>query len=368
MKKMKIELFDATVGEVFQGYTDLNEEGVKGYGGMLDIRPPYQREFVYNREQEEAVIDTILHGYPLSVMYWVRNSNGAYEVLDGQQRILSFCHYLAGSFSYKEKYQHSLTDEEKEKILSYPLMVYVCEGEEKEKLDWFKRINIAGEKLTAQELRNAVYTGPWLMDAKRYFSKMNCAGKNKGDGLLNYKTIRQELLEKVLEWKINYDHVPSIELYMSAHQWDKDAMDLWMYYQDVIDWVHKTFSEPRKALMMNQEWGLLYNQFHQNVYNPNDLELEIQTLLKSDEIQNYRGIYPYVLDRKEKHLNLRQFSKNQKLSKYEEQKGICPICGKHFEFEQMEGDHIVPWSQGGTTTLDNCQMLCKACNREKSDK
>lgn len=371
---MKIEMYEATVGEVYEGYQDRGEEGVVGYGGMLDIRPKYQREFVYNNQQEQAVIDTILNDYPLNVMYWVKNSNGAYEVLDGQQRTLSFCHFMDNEFSYlpkgsnDTKYFHSLTTEQQKKIKNYKLTIYVCEGEEQEKLEWFKRINIAGEKLTDQELRNAVYAGDWLTDAKKIFSKTNCSAANKADGLLKFKVIRQELLEKVLEWKIDADGYDSIELYMSAHQWDKDANDLWVYFQDVIDWVHKVFNVSRPKLMKNQEWGLLYNQFHTNTYNANDIESEIQSYLKDDEIQNQRGIYQYVLDRKEKHLNLRQFSDNQKIRKYEEQNGICPVCGKHFDYEQMEGDHIIPWSQGGTTKDENLQMLCKKCNREKSDK
>lgn len=367
---MKIDTIQVTVRDVYEGFVDDGENGVKGYGGMLDIRPPFQREFVYDAEKQLAVIDTIKKGFPLNVMYWVKNNQGEYEVLDGQQRTLSFCEFLSGETTDENGNLFvSLPKDKRETFLNYPLMVYVCEGEESEKLDWFKTINIAGVKLSDQELRNAMYTGPWLLDAKKHFSATNCAGAAIGEYIVKYKTIRQELLEKVLSWKVDYDGLESIEEYMSKHQYDTDCMDLWMYYQDVINWVHKLFPEyrKRKTIITNQEWGLLYNTYHANTYNPNEFEQTLAKFVKDDEVQNKRGIIHYLFDQKEKYLNLRTFSESQKLEAYENQEGICPICGNYFEFDQMEGDHRIPWVDGGKTTTDNCQMLCKKCNREKSD-
>lgn len=368
---MKIDTIEVTIKDVFEGFVDDGEDGVYGYGGLLKIRPEYQRNFCYSEDKQLAVLRTIKQGFPLNVMYWVKNNQDEYEVLDGQQRTLSFCKFLSGETTDEDSNLFvSLPADKREQFLNYKLMVFVCEGEESEKLEWFRTINIAGEKLTDQELRNAMYTGPWLLDAKKHFSATNCAAAQIGDGLVKYKTIRQELLEKVIEWKVEFDNLNNIEEYMSKHQYDKDASELWMYYQDVINWVHKLFPnfKKNKRIMENQNWGHLYNLYHKETYNPNDLDEKISELLKNDEVQNKKGIITYLFDPKDKYLNLRTFSESQKLKAYEDQEGICPTCKKHFEFEEMEGDHIVPWSQGGKTSQENCQMLCKKCNREKSDK
>ena len=368
---MKIDTIQVTVKDVFEGFSDNGEDGVFGYGGMLSIRPPYQREFVYNDEKQKAVLTTIKQGFPLNVMYWVLNNQGQYEVLDGQQRTLSFCKFLNGDTTDSGGNMfYSLPKDEREKFLNYPLMVYVCEGEESEKLGWFKTINIAGERLTEQELRNAMYTGPWLIDAKKHFSKTNCPAAQIGDGIVKYKTIRQELLEKVIDWKVNYDGLTSIEEYMSKHQYDDDSTDLWMYYQDIINWVHKLFPNFKnyKRIIENQNWGFFYNKFHLNSYNPNQIDIKIAQLLKDEEVQNKKGIISYLFDSQEKYLSLRTFSESQKLMAYEMQHGICNHCGHHFEYNEMEGDHIIPWSLGGKTVQGNCQMLCKKCNREKGNK
>ena len=198
---MKIELHEIPVREVVEGYVDNNEEGVVGYGGRLNIRPKYQREFIYDEEKRNAVIDTIRKGFPLNVMYWVKNEDGTFEVLDGQQRTISFCQYVEGEFSIEHRNFHNLTDVEKEQILNYTLMVYFCEGNDKEKLDWFRIINIAGMKLTDQELRNATYTGPWLSDAKLKFSKSNCAAYLLSKDYVRGSPIRQDILETAIRWK-----------------------------------------------------------------------------------------------------------------------------------------------------------------------
>lgn len=360
---MKIELNEISIREVSQNYVDNAEDGVVGYNGKLNIRPKYQREFVYDEKQRNAVIDTIRKGFPLNVMYWVKNEDGTYEVLDGQQRTISFCQYINGDFSIENRAFHNLTKTEQDLILDYKLMIYFCEGNDKEKLDWFKIINIAGEKLTDQELRNAVYTGPWLTNAKLHFSKTNCAAYLLAKDFVNGSPIRQEYLETALSWINN----GNVEEYMSIHQHDPNANELWTYFRNVIEWVKLTFTNYRKE-MKGINWGVLYNQFKNNTYDTDKLEQEIQTLMIDDDVTNKKGIYSYVLTRNEKFLNIRAFTESQKRSAYEKQNGICKNCGKHFDIKEMEADHITPWHAGGKTSIDNCQMLCKDCNRRKSGK
>lgn len=359
---MKIELHELTVREVAAGYVDNAEEGVVGYGGKLNIRPKYQREFVYDDKKRNAVIDTIRKSFPLNVMYWVKNDDGTFEVLDGQQRTISFCQYVLGDFSLDNRAFHNLTETEKQQILNYPLMVYFCEGNDKEKLDWFKIINIAGEKLTDQELRNAVYTGPWLSDAKLKFSKSGCAAYLLAKDYVGGSPIRQEILETAIDWKAT----GKIEAYMSAHQHDPNANELWTYFRNVIEWVRLTFPNYRRE-MKGIDWGGLYDEFHGRLFDTARLEREITQLMMDEDVTKKKGIYPYVLTRDERHLNIRAFSDNQKRAAYERQKGNCQKCGKHFEIHLMEADHITPWSKGGKTSTENCQMLCLDCNRRKSD-
>ena len=359
---MKIALHEITVREIAENYVDNAENGVTGYNGRLNIRPKYQREFVYDEKKRNAVIETVIKGFPLNVMYWVKNSEDDFEVLDGQQRTISFCQYVNGDFSLNNKFFHNLTVAEQQQILDYKLMVYFCEGNDKEKLDWFQTINIAGEKLTDQELRNAVYTGSWLSDAKLKFSKNNCAAYLKGNKYLNAVPIRQEYLETALKW-INKGE---IEAYMALHQHDPNANELYLYFCRVIDWVEMTFVKYRKE-MKGIDWGSLYNQFNGEVFDTASLEEQITELMADDDVSNKKGIYYYVLTRQEKYLSVRTFDNSMKRTAYEKQKGICPKCGKHFEIGQMEGDHITPWSKGGKTIAENCQMLCRDCNRKKSD-
>lgn len=359
---MKIQLHEIPVREVIKDYIDNAEEGVIGYGGKLNIRPKYQREFVYDEKKRNAVIDTICKNFPLNVMYWVKNDDGTFEVLDGQQRTISFCQYVNGDFSIENRAFHNLTETEKEQILDYKLMIYLCEGNDKEKLDWFKVINIAGEKLTDQELRNAVYTGPWLSDAKLKFSKSNCAAYLLSKDYVNGSPIRQEILQTALSWISSGE----IEKYMSIHQQDPNANELWIYFSNVMNWVELTFTTYRRE-MKGIPWGVLYDNFKDKMFDTNKLEEEIKVLMMDDDVTNKKGIYPYVLTRNEKYLNIRTFTESQKRATYEKQKGICKKCGESFEFQEMEADHITPWSKGGKTNLDNCQMLCVECNRRKSD-
>lgn len=368
---MNIDLHRIKIRDVVAGYHDGDEEGVVGYGGRLNIRPKYQREFVYTGKQRDAVIDTVRRGFPLNVMYWMVNDDGGYEVLDGQQRTISIAQYVSGDFSVGGLYFHSLTDDEQAQILDYELMIYFCEGSDRERLDWFEIINIAGEKLTPQELRNAVYTGTWLADAKLKFSKSNCAAyllANDGGALMSGSPIRQEYLEKVLGWINNGD----IREYMSAHQHDENADELWQYFQSVIEWVHQAFPNYRREMAI-VAWGELYNQYANDELDAVDLEKSVSQLMQDEDVTNKSGIYTYLLTGREKHLSIRSFTDRMKREAYERQGGLCvaknAVCGgKHWDIGEMEADHITPWSDGGRTTSENCQMICREDNRRKSDR
>lgn len=360
---MYIELREIAIRELAKGFVDNAEEGVKGFDGKLDIRPPYQREFIYKDKQRDAVIDTVMKDFPLNVMYWAVRADGNYEIIDGQQRTISICQYVAGDFSVRDLYYHNLTNDRQEQLLNYKIMVYFCSGTESEKLEWFRTINIAGEKLTDQELRNAVYSGPWTSDAKRYFSKSGCAASNIAGDYLNGSPIRQEYLETAINWISNGE----IEKYMGAHQHDSNANALWIYFQSVISWVAATFTTKRK-FMKGVEWGFLYNEFKDVVYDTTKIEMETAKLIADDDVSKKSGIYPYILTRDEKYLSIRTFTDSMKQKVYEKQKGLCAKCKKPFDITDMEGDHITPWSEGGKTTEENCQMLCKDDNRRKSSK
>lgn len=361
---MNIELKEITIKELSDGFEDNAENGVVGFGGKLDIRPPYQREFIYKDKQRDAVINTITKHFPLNVMYWAVREDGTFEVIDGQQRTISICQYVNGDFAYQNRYFHNLKADEKEQILNYKLMVYVCSGTESEKLEWFKTINIAGEKLTEQELRNAVYTGSWVSDAKRYFSKTGCVAFNIGGDYLNGSAIRQEYFETAIEWISE----GQIESYMATHQHDPNATALWLYFQSVITWVNATFTTKRKKFMKGIAWGLLYNKYKDTIFDTKAIEEETAKLIADDDVEKKSGIYAYILTRDERHLGIRTFSDSIKQKVYEKQGRKCIICKKEFDISEMEGDHITPWKDNGKTTEENCQMLCKDDNRRKSGK
>lgn len=363
---MEIKLHEIKVVDVVKDYVNNDEEGVVGYGGILNIRPKYQREFVYKDKQRDAVIETIRKDFPLNVMYWAKNDDGTFEVLDGQQRTISICEYVKGTFSINYQYFHNLEKDEQEQILNYKLMVYFCEGTDKEKLDWFKTINIAGEKLTDQELRNAIYTGEWLTNAKKYFSKRECPAYQIGEKYLAGVAIRQEYLETVLKWISAIDK-KEIEDYMAEHQKDSDANELWQYFQSVIAWVQRIFPKYRRE-MKGIEWGLLYNQYKDKSFNSDKLEAEVERLMIDKDVTKKSGIYVYLITGDERYLSIRSFDDEMKREAYEKQKGICANCKKQFEIDEMEGDHIIPWHRGGKTISENCQMLCKDCNSKKAGK
>ena len=365
---MDITLHEITIRELVEGYKDCLEEGVVGFGGKLDIRPPYQREFIYKDKQRDAVINTILSKFPLNTMYWATKKNGNYEIIDGQQRTVSICKYVTKEFSVDNLKFYNQPDDIQKQILNYRLMIYFCSGEDSEKLDWFRTINIAGEKLNDQELHNAVYAGSWTHEAKKYFSKKDCAAHGIAKDYMTGSTIRQDYLETAIDWITTDDKDKNDRIckYMSGHQDDPNANDLWLYFKGVIDWVKVTFVKPRRE-MKGVNFGLLHKGFKDILLDSNKLEEEIVELMQDDDVTKKSGIYTYVLTGEEKYLNVRSFTENQKREAYEREEGICPKCGKYFELEEMEADHMTPWSKGGKTIPENCQMLCPDCNRHKTN-
>ena len=368
---MELDLHNIPIREVAAGYADDSENGCVGYGGRLNIRPAFQREFIYNDSQRKKVIETVKKKFPLNVMYWVKSADGNFEMLDGQQRTISICQYVNGDFRLDDYQSFSnFTKDERDEFLDYKLMIYICEGNDREKLDWFETINIAGEKLTPQEMRNAIWACEWLTDAKKFFSKNNCPVQVKYSSYLKGSAIRQDYLETALKWIADRDKLKHLEIYMDAQKANKvdNCAELWNYFEDVFKWVQKIFPTYRANVMKGLEWGIFYNRYGKNDYDAAKLDKEISRLLKDFDVTNKRGIYEYLLGGKknERLLSIRQFDARTKTAVYERQKGLCKICGKHFELNEMHADHVKAWSKGGATVADNCQMLCRNCNLKKS--
>lgn len=375
-EKMETSRITITVAELADGYQDLDWDGVVGYRGKLDIRPKYQREFIYDLDRQRKVIDTVINRRPLNIMYWVQKSDGHYDLLDGQQRTLSICHFLDGKFTISDRngekvYFHSMNDEDRQKILNYELEICICDGTDDEIYDWFRTININGIDLKPQEMLNATYTGEWLTDARRHFSKPNCAAYGLAKDYLTGSVERQDFLEKALKWINDGD----VQGYMAAHRNDPDASELWEYFTNVINWVKSTFIVYRGE-MKGLNWGEFYNEFHDQTFNPDEIEQQVARLMADEDIQKQTGIYEYILTGSEKALNLRAFDKKERRIAYERQGGHCPFCdqeidgenrGKVYDITEMEADHIIPWSKGGQTVQDNCQMLCQRHNNLKTN-
>lgn len=382
---MKINMMKLPVRDLIQGYSeDDTTSRVRAWGGNLDVRPEYQREFVYDDNKRDAVINTILKDFPLNIMYFVDRKDGSYEVLDGQQRIISICRYATNRFSVKVPAASggfntvnypNLFDEDRDRFLNYELQVYICEGTDKEKLEWFEIINIAGETLTNQEIRNAIYHSAWLTDAKSAFSRRNCAAYKNYGKYLNGDYIRQAFLETAFRWHADAEGITAkdaIEQYMQKHRSDKNADALWKYFEDVFHWVKDTFGKNIDSSMKGVQWGLLYNKHKYDNLDSAYMQKRMKELLADKEVGKRSGIYQYLLEGEttaaERWLSLRQFDKDDMAAKYHEQGGLCALCGKPFDQKDMHGDHIVPWSRGGKTEYSNLQMLCVPCNLSKSNK
>ena len=367
---MNIESTTIKVKDLISGYINNAEDGVYAMDNKLSIRPAYQREFIYSTERQQAVIDSILNGFPLNTIYFAVQGD-KYEVLDGQQRIMSICEFSDNKFFIPIPNQvgfATLPEELKEIFLNYELQVYLCDGTEDQKLQWFQRINIPGVELSRQELRNAVYAGPWLTSAKNYFSKgVTSLAYRKGYGdYVRGTSERQEWLETALKWTGE-----GIETYMAEHRNDANANALITYFEQIVEWVKKMFPVYRRE-MKGIDWGLMYRRHGSNgflgKYDPDRLEVEIQRLMMDDDVSRKAGIYLYLLEEEEKFLNIRAFTPSMRREAFEKQKGICAMCEETFTLNQMEADHITPWCEGGRTVSENLQMLCKNCNRTKGNK
>lgn len=372
---MKIIERKVKLSEIMEGFRNDEEEGVVGYGGRLNIRPAYQREFIYKGEQKAEVIRTILKGFPLNTIYWSVTEDGNYELLDGQQRIMSACTYVTGDFSIKSNSFpdpnmpfnfHNLSSDNKERILDYEFTIYLCEGSDSEKLEWFKIINIVGEKLRDQEIRNAMYTGPWLAEAKKDFSSSSARASKKAKDYLKGERDRQDHLETALKWISDRDRC-TIENYMSTHQRDTNANDLWLYFSAVIDWADAKFPFG-DTLKRGLPWGVFYNKYHETFNtDPKELKATFDRCMEDSDVTKKTGIYEYLLSGDEKTLSIRAFNKNDIRTAYARCEHKCAKCGKECELDEMEADHITPWSKGGHTDLSNLQMLCRDCNRRKGN-
>lgn len=397
-----------TIRDLTDGYIKDSDDGsstdsVYGYGGKLNIRPSYQRNSVYKADKRDAVMETILDGCPLNTIYWVDKEDGTFEVLDGQQRILSICKYVCGEFAVGSSALPTDLPQDfnnlqmnfgdiAEKILDYQLDIYVCTGTPSEKLVWFHRINTCGEPLNEQELRNSSYTGAWLSDAKARFASAGGRGvkladenpnNGKAEPLLKGSWNRQEYLETALLWVAHHEGFSgsdAIEQYMLKHQGDADASALWQYFSQVLEWVREKFVAYNSALK-GMDWGAIYDAYNNGEYAGNIIERgsaeindKIVELVSDDEITaGMSGIYKYIITGDGTKLQIRQFEEKIARAVYEKQNHHCPYCEqegnlKEYAFKEMQADHIMPWSKGGKTEPDNCQMLCKKHNAEKGNR
>lgn len=364
---MNVTPITVTIRDLADGYSDNALEGVTAYHGNLDVRPPYQREFVYQDRQRDEVVRTILKNLPLNIMYWVDRGGDAhprYEVMDGQQRTISACSYVAGQYSLDGRYYFNLPADMQRRILDYRLTVYVCSGTQSEKLDWFRIVNIAGVQLNDQELLNAVYAGPWTTDARRRFSKPGGPAARLGGDYMKGSPIRQDYLAATLAWIAARDRT-TVEQYMGVHQHEPTANGLWEYYRSVVDWTRTMFPHYRRE-MKGLPWGPMYDANRERTdLDPAVLEERVAALMADEDVTRKAGVYAYLLDGDERHLSIRMFDRRTRRAAYERQGHRCALCGRVEPLADMHADHVRPWCEGGHTTPDNCQMLCRDCNLRK---
>ena len=380
---------DITIKDICDGfvYNELEGRGLYGLSGKLTIQPEYQRNYIYaDGKRDVAVIESILSGYPLGLIYFNQTDKDKYEVLDGQQRITSFGRFVTNKFAVKdqngmEQYFSGLDEDIQKKILEYPLTIYICEGEEKEIKSWFKTINIVGIPLNDQELLNAIYSGPFVTAAKEEFSNSQNANVQKWGAYISGSVNRQDYLKAALDWVSG----GNIDNYMSNHRKDADISELKKHFTSVIDWVSSVFIDLTSD-MCGLEWGRLYDAYHKTAYNPSKVSEKVRELYDDPFIKNHKGIFEYILggEKDTKLLDVRIFDEAVKRRVYNKQtaeakeKGIsnCPLCAvgheankdKIYALAEMDADHISAWSKGGATTEENCQMLCKTHNRAKGNR
>lgn len=378
-----------TVREICNGfvYNELEGKGLFGLGGKLTVQPEYQRNYIYaDGKKDVAVIQSILKGYPLGLIYFNKVADDKFEVLDGQQRITSIGRYVTGKFAVKdqndlEQYFSGLPQELQDKILNTELLIYECQGSESEIKEWFKTINIAGVPLNNQELLNAVYSGSFVTLAKAEFSNSQNANIQMWSAYISGNVNRQDYLATALDW-VSHGHVGD---YMSQHRYDDNINELKTYFTSVIDWASSVFIDVKNE-MCGLEWGRLYEQYHQNAYNPAEVSQKLHELYADPFVTNKRGIAEYILGgcSDTKLLNIRIFGEADKQTVYEQQtstareQGVsnCPLCAmgndanhdRIWKLSEMDADHVTAWSKGGSTDISNCQMLCKTHNRAKGNK
>lgn len=382
---------DITVKDICEGfvYNELEGKGLFGLSGTLTIQPEYQRNYIYASDggkREMAVVESILKGYPLGLIYFNTLESGKFEVLDGQQRITSIGRFVTGKFAIKddngmEQYFGGMAENKKARILDTKLLIYECEGKESEIKEWFKTINIAGVPLNDQELLNAVYSGPFVTLGKEEFSNSQNANIQKWSAYIKGSANRQEFLECALDWVSK----GNIGDYMSRHRFDKTISELKTYFNSVIDWVSTVFTDVESE-MRGLEWGKLYEEHHKKAYDPKKVSAEVQKLYGDSYVKNRKGVFEYILggSTDTKLLEVRVFDEATKKFVYASQtkeaeaknKSNCPLCAvghdankaKIWKLTEMDADHVAAWSKGGATSAKNCQMLCKSHNRAKGNR
>ncbi len=380
---------DVTVKDVCDGfvYNELEGKGLFGLSGKLTIQPEYQRNYIYaDGKKDVAVIESILKGYPLGLIYFNKVSNDVLEVLDGQQRITSFGRFVTNKFAIKdengmEQYFGGIASDKQSKILETKLLIYECEGTESEIKEWFKTINIAGVPLNQQELLNAVYSGNFVTLGKAEFSNSQNSNIQKWSAYISGSVNRQAFLECALDWVSK----GNIGDYMSRHRYEKNITELKAYFNSVIDWVSTVFTDVESE-MQGLDWGRLYEEHHKKSYNPAKVSKEVKSLYGDSYIKNRKGIFEYILGGSvdTKLLDVRVFDEATKKSVYTAQttkaessgKSNCPLCAvghdvnksKIWKLNEMDADHVAAWSKGGATNIKNCQMLCKTHNRAKGNR
>lgn len=381
---------DITVKDICEGfvYNELEGKGLFGLSGKLTIQPEYQRNYIYASDggkKEMAVIESVLKGYPIGLIYFNTVSDDAFEVLDGQQRITSLGRFITGKFAIKDEngmqYYSGMAKDKKDRILETKLLIYECEGTESEIKEWFKTINIAGVPLNDQELLNAVYSGPFVTLAKEEFSNSQNANIQKWSAYIKGSVNRQEFLERALDWVSK----GTIGDYMSRHRYDENISGLKTYFNSVIDWVSSVFTDVESE-MRGLEWGRLYEEYHKTAYDPKKVSDEVRKLYGDPYIKSRKGIFEYILGGSvdTKLLEVRVFDDAAKKSVYAKQTedakangtSNCPLCAmgndsnksKIWDLKEMDADHVAAWSKGGTTSVENCQMLCKTHNRAKGNR